>query len=125
GDFDGEPETVKSIAITPDGKLAVSGGEEGLLRVWDIATRKLVTSVKMAGQIVDVTVSRSGARILTLTQTEGTCRWAVARLKRYACSPPRPRMDHLPSAHGRVRFSPSEDEAFWSSDNGYLRWKLP
>lgn len=38
--FAGHRREVHAIAITPDGRRAVSGGREGILRVWDVSSRR-------------------------------------------------------------------------------------
>jgi hypothetical protein len=40
---------VRSIGFSPDGRLAVSGGQDNALRVWDLATAKLVTELRGHG----------------------------------------------------------------------------
>lgn len=124
GTFSGQPEWISAIAITRDGKRAVSVGDEGLFRVWDVASRALVASWSAPGAS-GVALSRSGERALTVSLAEGTCLWDLGAQKRIACVPPRPRLAHYYWAPDHVAFSPAEDEAWWSTDNGYLRWKLP
>ena len=43
GSLTGHTSTVRAVAYSPDGKHLVSGGEDGL-RVWDMATRALITA---------------------------------------------------------------------------------
>jgi WD40 repeat protein len=38
----GAPEPIRCLAFSPDGRLALSGGAEGRLKLWDIATGKQV-----------------------------------------------------------------------------------
>lgn len=124
GVFKGQAEWILAIAITRDGERAVSVGEEGLLRVWDIATRSLIAALPAPGAS-SVALSRSGARALTSSLVEGLCLWDLPAQKRVACSPPRPRFEHAYYVTGDVAFSPGEDEAWWAGSNGFQRWKLP
>ena len=126
GTFEGEPEWIFAIAITGDGKRAVSVGEEGLFRVWDVASRALVASWSAPGA-KSVALSRSGERALTtsLVGGEGTCLWDVAAHRKIACVAPRWNLAIYYYAADKVAFSPAEDEAWWSTDRGYRRWKLP
>jgi WD40 repeat protein len=125
GSFRGEPEWVSAVAITADGKRAVTAGESGLLRVWDIASRAAVITLRTKGLLADVALSRSGERALTTSSVEGTCLWDLAAQKQIACIPPRDRRAALIYWPGRVIFSPSEKEAWRSTTHGYARWKLP
>jgi WD40 repeat protein len=123
--FRGEPESILAIAITGGGAKAVTAGEEGLLRVWDIASRSAVATMTARGPLTGLALSRSGERALTISRAEGACLWDLAAKKRLACSAPRPRTDGPLFQAPRIVFSPSEREAWWSSSNGYVRWKLP
>ena len=53
-----------ALAISRDGKRAVSGGDWGLLRVWDIASRTATISLQAEGPIQGVALSRSAERAL-------------------------------------------------------------
>ena len=48
-----------SVAVSPDGRRVVSGGYDGTLKVWDVATGKCVVTLK--GHSNDV---RCGVRFL-------------------------------------------------------------
>ena len=39
--FAGHSEMVTSVALSPDGRYAVSGGKDSALRLWDVATGRL------------------------------------------------------------------------------------
>lgn len=124
GVFKGQAEWILAIAITRDGKRAVSVGEEGLLRLWDIASRSLIATLSAPGAS-SVALSRSGERALTSSLVEGLCLWDLTAQKRLSCSPPRARLARAFFAAGDVVFSPAEDEAWWALDHGFQRWKLP
>jgi WD40 repeat protein len=42
--FSGANEFVESAAVTPDGKIVIAGGQDGILRVWDGANGTLIIS---------------------------------------------------------------------------------
>ena len=38
-------QAVKTLAFSPDGKLLATGGDDGLIIIWDLANRKLVRTL--------------------------------------------------------------------------------
>lgn len=44
GSYEKHPGRVHAVAVSPDGRLAVSGGDGGEVHVWDVATRTTVTA---------------------------------------------------------------------------------
>jgi WD40 repeat protein len=42
--FEGPADFMNAAAVTPDGKVVVAGGQDGVLRVWNGADAKLVTA---------------------------------------------------------------------------------
>jgi WD40 repeat protein len=71
---------VWTIALSPDGKNAVSGSEDGLVRLWDMDTRKVIT--KWTGHtntVRSVCWSRDGQRVVS-GSFDGTVReWDVEK----------------------------------------------
>lgn len=123
--FSGEAEPLFALAVSGDGKLAISGGDWGLIRIWDIASRSMTLSLQAEGPIVGVAFSRSAERALTVSPGEGACLWDLKAKKRLGCSPHRARQPWSVPIPVQVVFSPAEDEAWWTTHHGYLRWKLP
>lgn len=72
GSFDASsghwPPAVNSVAFSPDGKHALSGGSDGSIRVWDIASRSELKRLRAhsgLGGVFYVTFSRDGKYILS------------------------------------------------------------
>lgn len=64
--FFGYSKAVNAVALSPNGKQAASGGEDNLLRLWDIATGLLLrTFDAQTSGINSVAFSPDGSRILT------------------------------------------------------------
>jgi WD40 repeat protein len=40
---------IKSVAISPDGNVALSGGDDGLLKLWDLATGLEIRAFNLSG----------------------------------------------------------------------------
>ncbi|KAG2031145.1 quinon protein alcohol dehydrogenase-like superfamily [Suillus americanus] len=76
---DGESE-VRSIALSPDGKTVASGSDDGAVRLWDIDTRKVITTwTGHTKPAMSVCWSRDGWRVLSGSK-DGTARqWDVER----------------------------------------------
>ena len=61
------PAAVFSVALSPDGTRIVSGGEDGVIRVWDAATGQPVGSslTGQSGAVLSVAFSPDGHRIFS------------------------------------------------------------
>ena len=77
---------VRSVAVTADGARAVSGGGDGTVRVWDLATGQ--QQAKLTGHdgpVRSVAVTADGARAVS-GGDDGTVRvWDLATGKEVAC----------------------------------------
>ncbi len=61
---------VHGAALDPSGELLVTAGESEMIRIWDLSTHKLVTSLDAAGgQTSAVAFSRDGSRFITAGKT--------------------------------------------------------
>ena len=59
--FEGHSAKINGMAITPDGKLLISGGADRVFIVWDVASGKpIYTSVPLSAAITAVAISRDG-----------------------------------------------------------------
>jgi WD40 repeat protein len=79
--FDGHRGPVVALALSPDGRLALSGsravGGDGSLRVWDVAARREVRRLADSGlDVMALAISPDGSRALS-SGSEGVRLWDV------------------------------------------------
>jgi WD40 repeat protein len=84
--FAGHQAPVRGVAFLPDGKAAVSGGDDRMVRLWDVATRKEIRSFKgHQGPVQCVAVSSDGRYILSGGEDGTARRWEVATGREVSC----------------------------------------
>jgi WD40 repeat protein len=66
------------VALTPDGTVAVSGGEQGLVTAWQVATGKQLHSEKLLNSIVSVTISADGMTLMVATESGRVHLWPIS-----------------------------------------------
>jgi WD40 repeat protein len=72
---------VRSIAYSPDGSMLASGGDSGLLRLWDAATGRALRSVKCPGSdLLDVDHGPDGSTIAAALGSAGVRLWSSENL---------------------------------------------
>ena len=78
----GHTDWVNSVAVTADGRTAVSGGDDGPVRVWDLAAGQQQAALTgHAGRVFSVAVTADG-RTAVVAATTG--RWSVGPGRRPA-----------------------------------------
>ena len=91
--FEGPPENVAHLAVTPDGTRAVTVSLDASIRVWDVKSGKELQSFDLAlqgempavrGAGRGVRITRDGGRVLT-AWPGSVCAWDVASRSRIAC----------------------------------------
>src|SRR5437763_1663757 len=81
----GHTSAVYGVAVTPDGKRAVSGSWDGTLRVWDLATGK--TAATLGGHtdaVYGVAVTSDGKRAVSASGDHTLRVWDLATGKTVA-----------------------------------------
>jgi WD40 repeat protein len=112
---------VMAAAFTPGGERVLTGSKDGTLKLWDIATARLVrTFVGHMGDVTEVALSRDGSRALSGGEDKTIRLWEVAtgRLIRT--------IDAHPGSHTNVNsvaFSP-DGRRLLSSSYGDVSAKL-
>ena len=70
---------VWSVVVTPDGRRIVSGGSDGAVRVWDLATGQLELEIQAHdGEVNAVAISPDGTRIASAGMDYSACLWSLA-----------------------------------------------
>ena len=79
---DGKDKTIRSLAISPDGKWVAAGDSEGTLRIWDLAERKERTAKKLYSTgIAQIAFSPDSQELATTTYTSEVTIWAAVTLE--------------------------------------------
>jgi hypothetical protein len=118
--FTGHARAVQSAALSPDGSLAVSGGDDDDLRLWDVATGKTVRLLKgHTNQVWCVAFSPDGKYVLSGGDDNTVRLWDVADGKEIRRFPGH--TDHV----NRVAFAPDGRVALSASDDKTLRLWQP
>ncbi|MCI0465087.1 MAG: WD40 repeat domain-containing protein [Gemmataceae bacterium] len=118
--FTGHTRPVHSAALSPDGKLAVSGGDDDDLRLWDVATGKPLRVLKGHTNLVwSVAFAPDGKHVLSAGDDRTVRLWDVTagtEVRRFA--------GHTDSVT-RAAFSPDGRQAVTASDDKTLRlWQV-
>jgi len=79
-EIEGHTAGVKSALYLPCGTKAVSGGEDKVLRVWDLKTSKEIASVPVLKEITSMQMSYDG-KVITLTSGTQVHFWDTEKLE--------------------------------------------
>jgi hypothetical protein len=115
--FEGHTDAVRSLALSPDGKLALSGGQDQTLRLWDIATGRLLRTFEGHDAAINsVAFSPDGTRILSASDDRTVRLWETSTGKE---------LSRLKGHLDRVRavvFAPNGKRAMSAGQDRTLRW---
>jgi hypothetical protein len=76
----GHSSSINVIALTPDGKQIVSGADDGILKVWDLATGKELRSLSGHGNAVTaIIVTPDGKQVISGSKDGTLTVWNLAR----------------------------------------------
>ena len=67
-EMDAGEQHITSVAISPDGKQAISGGKAGKLHVWDLATGSRLRTEEGSSEILSIAYAPDGARVASAFQ---------------------------------------------------------
>jgi WD40 repeat protein len=104
--------TVRSLAMSPDGKLLAGGGENGLVQLWDVVTGK--SALKLTGHgdyVLSLAFSADGKLLASGGYNNQVILWEMPEGKKLldvtAQAPPPPKTDPgPPNAVHALAFSP-------------------
>jgi WD40 repeat protein len=109
------------VAVSPDDRFLVTGDRQGTVKVWDLATRELITT--LAGhtdEVQRVTFSPDGHTMATCSKDQTVRLWDVANWTERACL-----RGHLSTVMA-VAFSPDGKLlASVGRDQRIVLWELP
>ena len=79
-ELSGHQDAIRCVAYTPDGKRAVSCGDDRTVRVWDLAARKeLLSFTGHTGIVTWVAVAPDGRRVLSASEDKTVRLWALPK----------------------------------------------
>lgn len=74
-------QSIKSLAVSPNGKWFAAGDSEGTLRIWSISDRKQVISKQLyTTAIVQIAISPDGQDVCTISYGDEITTWSVPNL---------------------------------------------
>ncbi|MDZ8260488.1 serine/threonine-protein kinase [Nostoc sp. ChiQUE01b] len=112
--------SVLSVAISPDGKTIASSGSDRTIKLWNLATGKLISSLNGHFQQVNVVVISPDGKILVSASDDNTIKiWNLATRKQI-----RTLMGHSDSVHALAISADSETLVTSSDDNTIKIWDL-
>ena len=121
--FDDHQDGVQCLALSPDGKTAVSGGVDGSIKLWELDSgRELQAFAAGSEMILSVAFSSDGKFILS-GDREGTINWwnvAGGQASRHFVSQPGGVLSVAFSADGKFVLAGNKDGAVavWEASNG-------
>lgn len=118
--FVGQQGAMTTSALSPDGKLLFTGGNEAVLRVWDTATGAPVATATLAAGALQIRVSRNGDSVIASCADGKLLRWDLAAFKKEQAEPPTLTIP-LPVAGRALNLSADGQRALVGCDDGWLR----
>jgi WD40 repeat protein len=72
----GHERWVRAVALTPDGRFAVSGGDDGTVRVWHLSTGEPQWALEgHAGAVTGVAITADGKTAVSVSRDGTACVW--------------------------------------------------
>jgi WD40 repeat protein len=118
---------VQNIRFSPNGKMIASGGSDGQIILWEVATGRIIRKMKgHAKTVYEVTFNKDGSLLASAGEEGTACVWEVATGKNIGCFQNKPfstfsgifKQDLVSVSF--VVFSPDSRYILFSGDNGYI-----
>jgi WD40 repeat protein len=125
GRFEAHKDTIRALAIAPDGKTAISVSEDASIAVWDLRASQRYTRLEGHSGVVEVAVvTDDGTRVVSAGR-DGTLRiWDLAACWGRSTAPGEPETRQQRSAlSGKVActaFTPDGNLAIFGSESGEI-----
>ncbi len=75
---DGHTQSVTTVAMTHDGVFALSGGQDGLMQLWDVKEQKILKTYERYGvEIMAVTITPDGKFFVSGDEDSTLCLWDI------------------------------------------------
>lgn len=117
--FDYPAGLVRAVAISTDGKTALSGADDGRLLLWDVDHQTLIETLQPHGaRITALAISPDGTLALAASDNHSVCLWSLAerrRLKSFS--------DDVASSND-LAFSDDQEFAITSNGDGLKLWSV-
>jgi WD40 repeat protein len=118
--FVGQQGAMNAAAVSPDGKLLYTGGNEPLLRVWNTATGQQISSAAITAGVQQLRVSAQGNQVVAAGLDGKLSRWEAAAFKKEQAGSAAVSIQLPNVAHG-LSLSPDGQRAVTGGDDGWLR----
>ncbi|OHB85779.1 MAG: hypothetical protein A2V98_11205 [Planctomycetes bacterium RBG_16_64_12] len=77
--FEGHAAGVRSVQFSSDGRLLLTGSDDNTVRVWDVATRTPLKTLRgHAGQVCSTVLAPDGQRVLSASHDHQAKLWSIA-----------------------------------------------
>lgn len=115
----GKDKTIKSLAISPDGKWVAAGDSEGTIRIWDLTERKERTSKKLYSTgITQIAFSPNSQEIATTTYTSEVTIWAADSLEQKSQFKVEPGLKQILYMEQNLLVAAAEKTTLWNVSEG-------
>jgi WD40 repeat protein len=118
--FVGQQGAMTTSALSSDGKLLFTGGNEALLRVWNTTTGAQVSAATLAAGALQVRVSAKGDAVVASCADGKLLRWETAAFQKEQADPSTTTIQ-LPVAGRALSLSADGKRALVGCDDGWLR----